>query len=113
MEPTSNAQRCKKYRDKTNENYKKNDALRKKRYRLMMKLNDTEKNKEEKKKDQLKKRAERKRKKLELEALQISSTSPQTTIARVSKESSTLKYRSTKQRYVKKVEKYLPKSPGK
>ena len=31
MEPTSNAQRCKKYRDKTKENYKNNDALRKKR----------------------------------------------------------------------------------
>ena len=50
---------------------------------------------------------------MELEALQIPSTSPQTAIARVSKESSAFKYRSTKQRYVKKVEKYLPKSPGK
>ena len=104
MEPTSNAQRCKKYRDKTKKNYKKNDALRKKRYRLMMKLNDSEKNKEEKKKDKLRKRAERKRKKLELEALQTPSISPQATIARVSKESSTFKYRSTKQRYEKKVE---------
>ena len=113
MEPTSKAQRCKKYRDKTKENYKKNDALRKKRCRLMMKLNDSEKNKEKKEKDKLRKRAERKRKKLELEALQAPSTSPQTTIARVSKESSAFKYRSTKQRYVKKVEKYLPKSPGK
>ena len=43
MEPTSNAQRCKKYRDNAKENYKKNDALRRKRYRLMMELNDSEK----------------------------------------------------------------------
>ena len=42
----------------------------------MMKLNDSENYKEKKEK-----RAERKRKKLELEALQIPSTSPQTTIA--------------------------------
>ena len=98
MEPTSKAQRCKKYRDKTKENYKKNDALRKKRYRLMMKLNDSEKNKEKKKKDKLSKRTERKRKKLGLEALQTPSTSLQTTIARVSKESSAFKYRSAKQR---------------
>ena len=113
MEPASNTQRCKKYTDKTKENYRKNDAFRKKRYRLMMKLNDSEKYKEKKEKDKLRKRAERKRKKLELETLQTPSTSPQTTIARVSKESSAFKYRSTKQRYVKKVEKYLPKSPGK
>ena len=79
----------------------------------MMKLNDCEKYKEKKEKDKLRKHAERKRKKLELEVLQTPSTSPQTTIARVSKESSAFKYRSTKQRYVKKVEKYLPKSPGK
>ena len=65
------------------------------------------------KKDKLRKRAERKRKKLKLEALQTPSTSPQTTIARVSKESSAFKYRSTKQRYVRKVEKYLLKSSGK
>ena len=76
----------------------------------MMKLNDCEKYKEKKEKDKLRKHAERKRKKLELEALQTPSTSPQTTIARVSKESSAFKYGSTKQRYVKKVEKYLPKS---
>ena len=113
MEPKSNTQRCKKYRDKTKENYKKNDALFKKRYRLMMKLNYREKYKEKKEKDKLEKRAETKRKKLELEVLQTPSTSPQTAIARVSKESSALKYRSTKQTYVKKVEKYLPKSPGK
>ena len=43
MEPTSNDQRCKKYRDNAKENYKKNDALRRKRYRLMMELNDSEK----------------------------------------------------------------------
>ena len=113
MEPTSKAQRCKKYRDKTKENYKKNDALRRKRYRLIMKLNDSEMYREKKEKDKLRKRAEKKRKKLGREALQTPSTSPQTTIARVSKESSAFKYRSTKQRYVKKVEKYLPKSPGK
>ena len=107
MEPTSNAQRCKKYRDKTKE------ALFKKRYRLIMKLNYSEKYKEKKENDKLGKRAETKRKKLELEALQTPSTSPQTAIARVSKESSAFKYRSTKQTYVKKVEKYLPKSPGK
>ena len=86
MEPTSNPQRCKKYRDKTKENYKKNDVLRKKRYQLMMKLNDSEKYKEKKEKDKLRKRAERKQKKVELEALQIHSTSPQITIVRVSKD---------------------------
>ena len=43
MEPTSNAQRSKKYRGKTKENYKKNDALHKNRNRLMMKLNDSTK----------------------------------------------------------------------
>ena len=59
------------------------------------------------------KRAKTERKKLELEALQTPSTSPQTTIARASSESSAFKYRSTKDRYVKKVGKYLPKSPGK
>ena len=62
MEPTSNAQKCKKYRDKTKQNYKKNGALHKKRYRLMMKLNDSEKYKEMKEKDKLRKRAERKQK---------------------------------------------------
>ena len=46
-------------------------------------------------------------------ALQTSSTSPQTTTARASSESRVFKYRSTIQRYVKKVEKYLPKNPGK
>ena len=93
MEPTSKAQRCKKYRDKTKENYKKNDALRRKRYRLIMKLNDSEMYREKKEKDKLRKRAEKKRKKLGREALQTPSTSPQTTIARVSKESSAFKYR--------------------
>ena len=43
MEPTSNDQRCKKYRGKTKENYKKNDALYKNRNWLMMKLNDSTK----------------------------------------------------------------------
>ena len=94
MEPTSNAQRCKNYRDKTKENHKKNDALFIKGYRLMMKLNDSEKYKENKENDKLRKRAEWKRKKLELEALEAPSTSPQTTIARVSKESSAFIYRS-------------------
>ena len=47
----------------------------------MMKLNDSENYKEKKEKDKSRKHAERKRKKLELEALQIPSTSPQTTIA--------------------------------
>ena len=69
MEPTSNDQRCKKYRDNAKENYKKNDALRRKRYRLMMELNDSEKYWEKKEKNKLKKRAEKKREKLELEAL--------------------------------------------
>ena len=58
MAPTSNAQRCKKYRDKNKENYNKNDAPRKKHYRLMMKVNNSEKYKEKKVKDKLKKRAE-------------------------------------------------------
>ena len=97
---TSNAQRCKKYRDKNKENYKKNDALRKKHYRLMMKLNYSEKYKEKKEKDKLRKSGERERKKLELEALQTPSTSPQTTIVRASSESSAFKYRSSKQRYI-------------
>ena len=48
MAPTSNAQRCKKYREKKKENYKKNDALHKINYRLLMKLNDSEKYKEKK-----------------------------------------------------------------
>ena len=78
-----------------------------------MKLNYIEKYKEKKEKDRLRKRAERERKKLEMEALQTPSTSPQTKIARASSESSTFKYRPTKQRYLKKVEKYLPKSRGK
>ena len=77
-----------------------------------MKLDDSKKYKEKKEKDKLRKRAERERKKLELEALRTPST-PQTTIARASSESSAFRYRSTKQIYVKKVEKYLPKSPGK
>ena len=62
----------------------------------MMKLNDCEKYKEKKEKGKLRKRAEMKRKKLELGALQTPLTSPQTTIARVSKESSVFKYRSAK-----------------
>ena len=61
----------------------------------------------------MRKRVQRKRKKSELKALQTPSTSRQTTIARLSKESSAFKYRSAKQRYVKKVEKYLPKSSEK
>ena len=113
MAPTSNTCGCKKYRDKNKENYKKNDTLRKKHYRLMIKLNDSEKYKGQKEKDKLRKSTEREQKKLQLEALQAPSTSPQTTIARTSKESSAFKYRSTKQRSVKKVEKYLPKIPGK
>ena len=48
-----------------------------------------------------------------MEALQTPSTSHQTAIARASSESSAFKYRSAKQRSVKKVEKYLSKSPGK
>ena len=64
MVPILNAQRCKKYRDKNKENYKKNDAFHKKHYRLMMKLNDSEKYKEKKEKDTLRKRAEREQKKL-------------------------------------------------
>ena len=51
----------------------------------------------------MRKHVERKRKKLELEALQTPSNSPQTTTARVSKESSAFKYRSAKQKYVKKL----------
>ena len=113
MAPTSNAQRYKKYRDKHKENYKKNDAFHKKHYRLMMQLNDSEKYKEKKEKHKLRKRDERERKKLELETLQTPSTSPQTAIARASSESSAFKCRSTKQRYIKKIEKYFPKSPGK
>ena len=74
----------------------------------MIKLNDSEKYKEKKEQDELRKLAERERKKLELEALQTPSTSPQTTIARASSESSAFKYRSIKQRYVKKVEKCKP-----
>ena len=70
MAPTSNAQRCNEYRDKNKENYKKNDALRKKHYQLMMKLNDSEKYKEKKEKDKVRKRAERERQKLELQALE-------------------------------------------
>ena len=58
----------------------------------------------------MRKCAKRERKKLELESLQAPSTS-QTTIARASSESSAFKHRSPKQRYMKKVEKYLPKSP--
>ena len=58
----------------------------------------------------MRKRAERERKKLELVALQAASASSQTTIARASSKSGVFKYRSTKQRYMKKVEKYLPKS---
>ena len=98
MAPTSNTQRCKKYRDKNKGNYKKNDTFRKKHYRLMMKLNNSENYKEKKEKDKLRKRAQRERKKLKLEALQIPSISPQTTVARTSSESSAFKYRSTKQR---------------
>ena len=79
--PTLNTQRCKKRRDKKKENYKKSDALHKKHYRLMMKLNDSEKCKGKKEKDKLRKCAERKRNKLELEALETPSTIPQTTIA--------------------------------
>ena len=48
MEPTSDSQRCKDYWYKTKENCKKMDALCKKRYRLIMKLNDSEKYKEKK-----------------------------------------------------------------
>ena len=65
----------------------------------MMKLDDSKKYKEKKEKDKLRKRAERERKKLELEALRTPST-PQTTIARASSESSAFRYRSTKQIYV-------------
>ena len=43
MTPPSNTWGWKKYRDKNKENYKKNDTLRKKHYRLMIKLNDSEK----------------------------------------------------------------------
>ena len=43
MAPTANTCGCKKYRDKNKENYKKNDTLCKKHYRLMIKLNDSEK----------------------------------------------------------------------
>ena len=93
------------------DNLQKNDVLRKKNYQLMMKLNDSEKYKEKKEKDKLKKCAERERKKFQLESLQTPSTSSQTTTARASSESSAFKYRSTKQRYAKKVKKYLPKSP--
>ena len=75
MEPTSNAPRCKKYGNMTKENYKKNDAFRKRRHRLVMKLYDSEKYKE-KKEDKLRKRTERRRKKLELEALQTPLTFP-------------------------------------
>ena len=80
---------------------------------VLIKLNNSEEYKQEKETDKLRKRAERERKKLELEALQTPSTSHQTAIARASSESSAFKYRTAKQRSVKKVEKYLSKSPGK
>ena len=80
---------------------------------VLIKLNNSEEYKQEKETDKLRKRAERERKKLELEALQTPSTSHQTAIARASSESSAFKYRTAKQRSVKKVEKYLSKSHGK
>ena len=78
---------------------------------VLIKLNNSEEYKLEKETDNLRKRAERERQKLELEALQTPSTSHQTAIARASSDSSALKYRTAKQRSVKKVEKYLSKKP--
>ena len=69
MAPTSNAERCRKYREKNKENYRKNDALCKKHCRLLLKLKDKGKYNLQKEKEKLRKRAEREKKKISSEPI--------------------------------------------
>ena len=116
MAPTSNAEKCRKYREKKKENYRKNDALRKKHSRLLLKLKDKGEYNLQKEKEKLRKRAEREKKKISSEPIPPATPTAASTLepsTSASGSSSAFKHRCTKQRYMKKIEKYLPKSPAK
>ena len=99
---TTNAERCRKYRQAHSDKYKQADALRKKHARAKTKVLDPEKYKFKKEMDKLRKREERLRKKLA--AAVSNETTPCT---------SSYKHKSIKFRSLKKVENSLPKSPRK
>ena len=95
---TTNAERCKRYREKHSEEYRNQDALRKKRSRLILKSNNAV-HEEYKRKERERKRTAKLRK----NALNNQPLKPSTSFSSA----------AVKSRSVKKVEKSLPKSPRK
>ena len=101
---TTNADRCKRYREKNKEEYKINDALRKKRARLILKTQDKEKHEQLKKKD-------RERKQLAKITSKIQVTATPDQAASTSSPHTPFSNSAIKSRTIKRVEKSLPQSP--
>lgn len=99
---TTNADRCKRYREKNKESYKIKDALRKKRARLLLKT-DKVKYEEQKKKDRERKELTKLRKKVGIDNNSDHLT-PDTCQPSFSNS-------AIKSRTIKRVEKVLPRSP--
>ena len=102
--------------NKNKENYRKNDALRKKHSGFLLKLKDKGEYNLQKEKEKLRKRAEREKKKISSEPIPPATPTAASTLepsTSASGSSSAFKHRCTMQRYMKKIEKYLPKSPAK
>ena len=107
MGKTTNAERCKKYREKNKEKYQKNDRLRKKNARVTLKVTNTSAYENLKLAERLKKRQYHLKKKQEKAVSNESSSNP----ALVN--SSSFKYKCTRNRVLNRVKKALPGSPSK
>lgn len=103
---TTNAERCKRYREKNKEEYRINDALRKKQKRTVLKTLDKVKYEEQKKKDRERKRLSKLKKS---QATPSSATSALEATEAAS--SSPFSNSAVKSRTVKRVEKCRPQSP--
>ena len=105
MAPITNAEKCRRYRQKHGDKHRKADALRKKHNRVIMKINDLVANEFHIKVQREKKREYRKRVSLEISQNQsLNSSSSSTT---------SFSNKAVKGRSLKKVGDALPKSPRK
>ena len=102
---TTNAERCKRYREKYKEEYKISDALRKKHARLVLKMQNKAKHEEQKKKDRERKRLAKLRSKIQVNQAAASEQAASTSSPNPLFSSSSIKSRT-----VKRVEKFLPQS---
>ena len=114
--PTTNAERCKRYRESHKEKYRENDALRKRHSRLIATL-DPVRNAARKEKERLRKKAYRQRqkhiKRMAVEEKNAADVATPETSSSASTPSSAFKHKATKARSMRRAMTALPNSPAK